>query len=713
MEEVYLKELIKNSKKIKDKEDRDLYLIKHSICPVCLESTLTKDASDTYCTKCGYVVDEPEFYMSHGTTKESGDRVEIYTPASNLSNRSTPTRGFRVEGRMSSKNREKYARLSKIDFYVKASGTNSSMLKSLRRIVSVMNHNQSMIEKHIIEETALMIHKKVQKYINDKKKTNIYTIITLTFLFLGIPINTRLLYDTLLSDKTFAHFKKNTNKGIEEIMKKMTPEEKKEIKKKLTEQILKAYKISYTEKDIDKIYDVSQEIINLAPNNGIENTIRTIIEIKKYNKIHNQFKFGKNKDKILSIIKKVNIVFGWKIMRFLHISDTHFDYVPNINFLDQEKYTNEKFESIKQAIEYAKENNIKYIVHSGDVFDRIRPNIKYIIKLMKIIHGAEKSGITFIMISGNHDQPKIKSVFNSLAVLETLDNVKMFIEPGVFTATDGDEKVDFICIPSPNEWGSFSKNFNSILDETLKKSKEQTRVLVTHIQISNIEDKATEEVEPFFSDGYDSSQLPKLFVYSALGHIHKMQEVDKKNNMWYAGSSSLLSFNEIGTKKYFIDVEIKKDKVLVNPIEINLTYDLINIEIDASKILSNDELLKSILYYSKGIKLEDNVVKITLQNYTKTFLSFVNIPDIVKELKEKNPLGIKIDLKRNEDEVKEENTNTSIESLMSLIKPMNLELHDYLENIKLSEDQIKEITALNSEVMSMIEAQEEVKKISD
>jgi transcription initiation factor TFIIIB Brf1 subunit/transcription initiation factor TFIIB len=310
--EKIINDIIKNSKKYKNEEEQFYYLISHNVCPKCHTSTIAHKDGDTYCEKCGVVWDTFEAYYSHGTTMETGNRSEIYVPPTNLSAKASPTRSFVSSRNLSSKNKEKFRRLSQMDFYIKAGQSeNVNLLRNLKRIVSLLSHNQALYDKHIIEETALLIQNDVQKYLGEKKKTNVYTIMVLTFMLLHLPIDKKLLYETSNSQhlKTFAHFKKNINRGIEEIMKKLPEAEKINIKKKLIEQIAKQYKIKYNEKILDLVYKKTQEIINLAPNNGLENAARAIFEINKYNKLHIQFIYGKHKDKIEKIMKNVNLDF--------------------------------------------------------------------------------------------------------------------------------------------------------------------------------------------------------------------------------------------------------------------------------------------------------------------------------------------------------------------------------------------------------------------
>ena len=111
-------------------------------------------------------------------------------------------------------------------------------------------------------------------------------------------------------------------------------------------------------------------------------------------------------------------------MKFVHIADTHFDS-PFINLSDKDILGDlrrlEQRKALKKVINYIKENNIKYLFISGDLYENKyikQTTIEYIGKLFQEIPE------TRIFISpGNHD-PYIKnSYYNKYNWSE---NVKIF-----------------------------------------------------------------------------------------------------------------------------------------------------------------------------------------------------------------------------------------------------------------------------------------------
>jgi DNA repair exonuclease SbcCD nuclease subunit len=385
-------------------------------------------------------------------------------------------------------------------------------------------------------------------------------------------------------------------------------------------------------------------------------------------------------------------------MKFLHLSDTHFDYSPAMNLLDMEKYSKEKYNAFQKAIDYAKEHDIKLIVHSGDVFDRINPKLIYIHDLMRLLYTGTREGITFLIVSGNHDQPKIKDTFNPLGLFEAIEGINIYTSPGIFTF----ENVDFFCIPSPKEWSKVTENFPSILSNLFEeeKNRENQKVLVSHIQIFDVKDKSTDEIEPFIVSGLPPEKIPKEFQYVALGHVHKMQQIRNRPEMWYAGSLTPLSFNEIGQKKYFIEVEInKKEPVKINPIEMLSNYALIETKINVESITSEEDIENSVEYYTKNIDLNNNILKIIFTNATDVFYKEYDAQKLSQSIKKRNVLGFKVEIKRKEESLEKEFNKIDLFS-KDLIKTNSAELAEYLKQKGVSEEDMSFLFEINSKIIS-------------
>lgn len=302
-------------------------------------------------------------------------------------------------------------------------------------------------------------------------------------------------------------------------------------------------------------------------------------------------------------------------MKFVHIADMHFDMpfrilsdradLGEIRRLDQRK-------AFKKMIEYIKENNIKYLFISGDLYDQeyIREStIKYINQLF------EEIPYTKIYIApGNHD-PYLKNSY--YANYKWSDNVKIF--------KGNVEKVeDTEC----NIYGYGFEDFHckdSKIEEISIDEKEKINILLTHANIDGT------DIEDREYNNLSSKKLKEIgFDYIALGHIHKR---DQTTPIVYPGSTISLGFDELGEHGMIVG-NIEKGKLDIEFIRLD-SKELKEFEIDISNITSIEELLEKI----NEIQIEENTLYKIILTGNRNFE--INIYKIIKMIEEKEIIKIK------------------------------------------------------------------------
>ena len=219
-------------------------------------------------------------------------------------------------------------------------------------------------------------------------------------------------------------------------------------------------------------------------------------------------------------------------MKFIHIADMHFD-APFSSLADVENLGNvrrlEQRNVFKKVINYIKENNIKYLFISGDLYENEyvkESTIIYINELFKEIPQTQ------VFISpGNHD-PYLKDSY--YATFDFSNNVYIFKDKFEMVETEdfniyGVGFIDFYC-----RGVDFS---DCILSNNDKKN-----ILIMHGSL----DSGTEIDKEY--NPISKTFLKKLgFDYIALGHIHKPYYDEEENqNIIYPGSLISLGFDELG-----------------------------------------------------------------------------------------------------------------------------------------------------------------------
>lgn len=334
-------------------------------------------------------------------------------------------------------------------------------------------------------------------------------------------------------------------------------------------------------------------------------------------------------------------------MRFIHMADVHFDS-PFTVLASRENLANERRLEQRKAfadtIEYIKENQIPFLFISGDLYEQkyIRKStIEYINNLFKEIPNTQ------IFISpGNHDPFLINSFYNTF---EWNNNVTIFNSEIKIIETEeadiyGFGFTDFYCE-------------NSQIEKINIKNKNKINILITHGSLD-----ASKTLDMQYNP-LNSNKLKEIgFDYVALGHIHKANYEENKNNFIYPGSLISFGFDELG-EHGFLDVEINKNnseknnlinlKINNNNLKINKKIKFIKVDkrifeeikLNISEINSEEELIEKI----KNIKTErQKNYKVILEGYKNIEIDLNKIQKMVLDenvLKVKDFSKVKYDIK--------------------------------------------------------------------
>lgn len=287
--------------------------------------------------------------------------------------------------------------------------------------------------------------------------------------------------------------------------------------------------------------------------------------------------------------------------KFIHISDTHLG-------IDQPTRTHKKREmqwkraddfkeNFHSVLNKAKEPDIDFLIHAGDLFNRSSPPESVIADtLQSIFELAKKKPV--ILLPGNHERAVLRTGF-----LDTITNLNVFHNARTIPLVINGIKVGITGFPFIRE--NFAKKYSKIIDKTCYFDQVfDYRILVMHQLLDSSFVGAQHYV--FRKSDPNVLSLDKIdskFNYLALGHIHTYQKIhglEKKGiQAIYSGSIERTSFAERLEKKGFIEVEVTQTendgfsqlKTQYKFIELPVRpMHLLNINIKDN--LSMDELLK-------------------------------------------------------------------------------------------------------------------------
>jgi len=278
---------------------------------------------------------------------------------------------------------------------------------------------------------------------------------------------------------------------------------------------------------------------------------------------------------------------------------------------------NQREEDICKAFSNAVEKTLElkpdFVIHAGDLFHMVRPTNRIInIAIIEILR-LTRAGIPVIIISGNHDAPKQRSVGHVLSIFENLDNVFPVYKSKYEVVKMQD--VSVCCLP------------HCLTPEILQEQFEHVRpelpglnILVAHGVAAGVEKFSMAEIS---EEEIPSSVMGAGFDYVALGHYHKYTKVQE--GIFYAGSTERLSFGELGEEKGILEVEIPGPSTKFYPLPIREMIELQTID---ARGMDYDQLEKKIVSTLEPEDLTEKIVRLKITNLTEALYNNLPVRDI-------------------------------------------------------------------------------------
>ena len=263
-------------------------------------------------------------------------------------------------------------------------------------------------------------------------------------------------------------------------------------------------------------------------------------------------------------------------MKFAHLADTHLGY-RQFGLHDREKDFYEVFEKI---IDKIIEEDVDFVIHSGDLFDNSRPSPMALLTFQKGLIKLKNANIPIYAIAGNHDSIQRKGT----------------IPPQVLF-----KKLGLKVISPINTNYMYEDIFIAGLP------------YYSSSQYKNLKNKLSD---------------PDNFNYYAMGHLHNYINDDfGKGKLVYPGSSEIWKTTEISdyrkNGKGLVIIDLDGSKPSVERIKIDLPREFIERSLDYNDLTSGIEGIK------ETIKDFDKkpIINLTVKNVESTFDAY----DIINE----------------------------------------------------------------------------------
>ena len=199
-------------------------------------------------------------------------------------------------------------------------------------------------------------------------------------------------------------------------------------------------------------------------------------------------------------------------------------------------------EAYGRAVDEILERDVDLVIHSGDVFDSVRPATHVIIGFLKqTARITARAGIPYLVAAGNHETPRLRT---TTAALEYANLVNVISAHGFDLDYElvevGDVGVSVTLVPHGAVFGTGAVTPERGAD---------VNVLVTHGMVPGLEARQHEMGEA----NLQASMISGGFDYVALGHYHEFHE--HKPNAFYSGATERFSFGEVESVPGFAIVE--------------------------------------------------------------------------------------------------------------------------------------------------------------
>jgi DNA repair protein SbcD/Mre11 len=263
-------------------------------------------------------------------------------------------------------------------------------------------------------------------------------------------------------------------------------------------------------------------------------------------------------------------------MRLLHLSDWHLGRATyNVS------RTADHDAVIGEMLAYAREHKPDLIVHTGDLFDVVRPAYPDMARALNALQDLAVAS-PVVVLCGNHDSPALFDLFAQLiedkSPVRFVSRARLPGQGGILTfPTEAGEVIRLAPLPfvhanrlldgfeAPGTWSAIYADRIHLVEQALAHglldgfdNRRDIAIFAAHLYVGGAVLSGSER-RIQVGDSYATrlEHLPAV-TYAAFGHIHKPQDLPGSMvSGCYAGSPIQLDFGELGEAKRIVLVEAR------------------------------------------------------------------------------------------------------------------------------------------------------------
>lgn len=345
-------------------------------------------------------------------------------------------------------------------------------------------------------------------------------------------------------------------------------------------------------------------------------------------------------------------------MRFVHISDSHLGASGFSRRLSPSGY-NQREEDICNSFASAVDKIIElkpdFVLHTGDLFHSVRPTNRIINFAIRQILRIVNLQIPMVIISGNHDTPKQRSVGSVFSFFEVFSPFLHLVYKNRYECIHINQTA-IHAIPHCLDQGGFGEELSKVrIDPEAKHN-----ILMLHGVIAGIPEFSMGELS---EQEIPTSYFDSGFDYVALGHYHRHCQVAP--SVIYSGSTERLSMSELGQEKGLVEGEISDSKFKIQDSKFQfhpvVCRDMIELPLLDAQDLDPDGVYQEIEGRINSQDITDKIVRLKINNIAEHVYSSLDFRKIA-ELKSK-AFHFDLRFERKDEKEKAFTTETSIGKL--------------------------------------------------
>lgn len=300
---------------------------------------------------------------------------------------------------------------------------------------------------------------------------------------------------------------------------------------------------------------------------------------------------------------------GCDALRIVHVADTHLGYsayrkvcddgTPLCGLNQREVDTYRAFEAF---VDKVLELRPDVVLHSGDLFDTVRPSNRALSFALEQLVRLSDAGIPTIIIAGNHSTPRLRETGSAFRLFEHLKDIHPVYRGAYERFVIGDLTVHAV----PHSEGDGFKEQLPLIERC---PDTRYNVAMLHAGVAGFSEFRMNE---FNEQLVESCFLKEDLDYIALGHYH--QRYDVTRNASYSGSTEHFSFAEAGQPKGFFHIDLERRKRDFIELPVRPMVDLGPVDARGLDPASLRDELETLLSQD----LEGKIVRLVVRNVPRT-----------------------------------------------------------------------------------------------